>query len=131
MATCSSDDKQCIVNEIMNYLFNFQITNKLYHLHTTSFARHKASDEFDGTLLEHIDKFAEVFIGRYKKKPIIDRVKINGEYLSDDAMVNKYQELRAYLGSYDSMFTNDKDILNIRDDLVASINKTLYLFDLS
>lgn len=59
------------LNKIMKFFFTLQILNKMYHLSTTSFARHKASDEFDESFQKHIDRFAEVYIGKYNVKPVI------------------------------------------------------------
>jgi hypothetical protein len=120
---------QKILNDIMKLLFSTQIINKLYHLNTTSFARHKASDAFDDSILSHIDKFAEVYIGRYKVKPQITSLKLETSYLTDDGNKEMLADLKKYLESYNSMF-NDSDLLNIRDELLADINKTLYLFNL-
>lgn len=41
---------QEILNEILKFFFSLQFLNKMYHLSTTSYARHKASDQFDTDL---------------------------------------------------------------------------------
>ena len=74
------------LNEVMRFLFTVQIINKMYHLNTTSFARHKASDAFDDSLQSHIDRFAETYIGRYKVKPVVTSIKLDQDYLSDEGM---------------------------------------------
>ena len=38
---------------------------KLYHWQTNSFSRHTATDELVKSLDENIDKFVEVFMGKY------------------------------------------------------------------
>jgi len=118
------------LNQIMKLLFSMQIINKLYHLNTTSFARHKASDAFDDSILAHIDKFAEVYIGRYKVKPQISSFKIDSEYLTDTGIKKLFIDFKQYLEYYNTMF-NDSYLLNIRDEILADINKTLYLFELN
>ena len=45
-------------DQIMKLFFTLQILNKMYHLTTKSFARHKASDAFDDAIQKQIDKFA-------------------------------------------------------------------------
>jgi hypothetical protein len=117
------------LNEVMRFLFTVQLINKLYHLNTTSFARHKASDAFDDLLQSHIDRFAETYIGRYKVKPVITSLKIDQDYLSDDGMEKLFTQVRKYLENINRMFV-DPDLLAIRDDLLADVNKTLYLFQL-
>ena len=50
------------LNEIMKFLFTIQLINKLYHLNTTSFARHKASDAFDDSLQGHINQITITYL---------------------------------------------------------------------
>lgn len=117
------------LNEVMRFLFSVQLINKMYHLNTTSFARHKASDAFDDSLQSHIDRFAETYIGRYNVKPVVNSVKIDQEFISDDGIVRLYAQVKTYLENINRMFV-DPDLLAIRDDLLADVNKTLYLFRL-
>jgi hypothetical protein len=131
----SSKLSQETINQIMTFLFSLQISNKLYHLTTTSFARHKAADAFDDVLLSHIDKFAEVFIGRYNVRPSFTSLtsmstsSINLITYTDNTIISLYMDARRYLEKYETMF-KDSELLNIRDELIADINKTLYLFNL-
>ncbi len=117
------------LNEVMKFLFSVQLINKMYHLNTTSFARHKASDAFDDSLQSHIDRFAETYIGRYNVKPVVNSVKIDQDFISDDGIVRLYVQVKTYLENINRMFV-DPDLLAIRDDLLADVNKTLYLFRL-
>jgi|LauGreDrversion4_2_1035121.scaffolds.fasta_scaffold68824_3 hypothetical protein len=117
------------LNEVMKFFFSVQLINKMYHLNTTSFARHKASDAFDDSLQSNIDRFAETYIGRYNVKPVVNSVKIDQEFISDDGIVRLYVQVKTYLENINRMFV-DPDLLAIRDDLLADVNKTLYLFRL-
>jgi hypothetical protein len=51
------------------------------------------------------------------------------EYLSDDGIEKLFIQVRKYLENINRMFA-DPDLLAIRDDLLADVNKTLYLFQL-
>lgn len=115
------------LNEITKFFFTVQHINKLYHWNTSSYSRHKASDDFNSKLLEIVDKFIEVFIGRYKLKPRVTKIQLDN--LSDEDIVEFYKKARDYIQIFDQSF-NDTDLLNIRDELLAEINQTLYLFDL-
>ena len=118
------------INEIVKFFFTFQLTNKLYHWNTTSYARHNASDRFNSVLGDLIDKFIEVFIGRYKLKPLISSIKIESTYVDDNGIVILYEQAKKYLETFQIKFT-DTDLLNIRDELLAEVNKNLYLFNLN
>ena len=117
-------------NEMIQFFFTLQLLNKLYHWNTTSFARHKATDGFGSQLSDLVDKFVEVFIGRYKIKPQVYKVNLNPDYLTDSGIVNLFEQTRKYLESMNGKISHS-DLLNIRDELLAEVNKMLYLFTLN
>lgn len=121
--------QQETLNEIVGMCFTLQLLTKLYHWNTTSYARHKASDEFGGFLSEILDKFVEVYVGRYGTKPVVRKLKLDQSYITEDGIVGLFTGVREYLKTFDSKFA-DTDLLNIRDELLACVNKTLYLFNL-
>lgn len=118
------------INHLTKVFFTLKLVNKLYHWNTTSYPRHIASDRFDGVLEEIVDKFMEVFIGRYQIKPLIHKISIEDSLLTDQGIISAYKQAREFLSQ---MQTNipDTDLLNIRDELVGEINKNLYLFTLN
>jgi hypothetical protein len=120
---------QEILNQIMKFFFSLQILNKMYHLSTKSYARHKASDEFDENFQKNIDKFAEVFIGRYNVKPSIHKLNFDLEFLTEDGIVLLFTQSQTYLQNLERFIT-DTDLLTIRDEMLININQTLYLFNL-
>jgi DNA-binding ferritin-like protein len=117
------------LNEIVGMCFTLQLLNKLYHWNTTSYARHKATDDFNSSLQSILDKFVEVYIGRYGVKPSVKKLRLDETNLSDDGIVSLFMAVREYLKTFDKKFT-DTDLLNIRDELLADVNTTLYLFNL-
>jgi hypothetical protein len=121
--------EQETINEIVSMCFTLQLLNKLYHWNTTSFSRHKATDEFNSSLQSILDKFVEVYIGRYTVKPIVKKLRLDETNLTDDGIVRIFIAVREYLKTFDKKFT-DTDLLNLRDELLANVNQTLYLFNL-
>jgi len=117
-------------NEMIQFFFTLQLLNKLYHWGTTSFARHKATDAFGDIIGGLIDKFVEVFIGRYSIKPKVSKINLNPDYLTDNGIITLFEQARKYLESLNNKINNN-DLLNIRDELLAEVNKTLYLFTLN
>jgi DNA-binding ferritin-like protein len=114
--------------EIIQFFFDFQLNLKFYHWNTTSFSRHKASDSLGDKLSKLIDKFVEVYMGRYGR-PKVNSRKMGVEYsiISDKDMVNYLKTKRDYL---EKMDIKGVDLLNIRDEIVENIDQTLYLFTL-
>ena len=115
------------ISEIVRFFFTLQLNIKMYHWNTTSYARHKATDDFGGKLLSLIDKFVEVYIGRYKVKPSPNSIKVSNDYMTDMGSEDLLQNSKEYL---EKLNLKDSDLLTIRDEILAEINQTLYLYQL-
>ena len=104
---------------------------KLYHWQTKSFARHKATDDLTATLDTLIDSFVESYMGRYGRPKVSGAIKLHN--FSESAA-------RAFVAKQTKFLTidmpkkiksTDSDLLNIRDEILAELNKVLYLFTLA
>jgi hypothetical protein len=100
---------------------------KLYHWNTTLYSRHKSSDNFIEKFIDITDRFVEVFIGRYKVKPLINNIITDVNIITDDGIIYLLNKSRDYLEKLNDTI-KDSELLNIRDELLAEINQTLYLF---
>jgi hypothetical protein len=104
---------------------------KIYHWQTRSYPRHKATDDLIGKLDDNIDKFVEVFTGKYGR-PVFNRssssIKIRNFHEQDaPALLKVY--IKWLTSKLPKMLSpEDTDLLNIRDEIVADLNQTLYLF---
>jgi hypothetical protein len=124
----ASQDK---FNEFVKVMFNLQLINKLYHWNTTSFARHKATDQFADSIDPLVDRFVEVYSGRYNIKPYVTDIMLNSKFITDDGIVDLLRAIKGYLEKEVPKFANDSELLNIRDELLAEINKMNYLLRLN
>jgi len=115
------------ISGYVQFFFTLQLNIKMYHWNTTSFSRHKATDQFGEKLLGLVDKFVEVFIGRYKLKPNLSTIEINAHYMTDSGAEDLLKHART---SLQKMELKDSDLLTIRDELLAEVNQTLYLYQL-
>lgn len=120
---------QNILNKLVKLFFNIMIINKLYHWNTDYYSRHKATDNFNDKFTELTDKFVETYIGRYKVKIDIGSIKLEKSYITDDGIIQLFNDSKYYLQKLDNII-KDTDLLNIRDEILGEINQTLYLFDL-
>jgi hypothetical protein len=121
---------QEFINHLTKVFLTLKLVNKLYHWNTASYPRHIASDRFDDVLEGIVDKFMEVFIGRYQIKPMIHRISIDDSLMTDKGIESAYKQTREILSQMQNNIP-DTDLLNIRDELVGEINKNLYLFTLN
>jgi hypothetical protein len=120
--------------DIIEMFFHMQLNIKLYHWQTMSYARHKATDDLLTNLSDLIDQFIEVYIGRYKRPDFEGGFSVDIEELSDE---NAKQLIENYIGAMKTRVPkylkkeSDTDLLNIRDEILSNLNKTLYLFTLN
>ena len=98
-----------------------------------TYARHKATDDVLKELDEQIDQFVEVFMGKYGR-PNITRTTnmVAVKNMSDKTAAKFIHDCIAHInGPFSkSVKPKDTDLLNIRDEMLGSLNKLLYLFSL-
>lgn len=117
----------------IQFFMTLRNTVKLYHWQTTSYARHIASDAFVKNMDTLIDKFVEVYIGRYGRDPKISKRKnmeLSIPVLTDSSILKNLQDALTWLEDDLPKTLNKKDteMINIRDEMLAEINQALYLF---
>ena len=105
----------------------------MYHWMTQSHPRHVASDSLHEKLSMNVDRFAEVYIGNYgrpsfKKTDLVYTMKVH----TDTSIVQFLDDVIAILTTDITKHISEKDVdlLTIRDEMVADINQTKYLFTL-
>lgn len=107
---------------------------RIFHWQTKSYAEHKALGKLYDNLDELVDDFVETFSGRYGKVPTAaDLFKTQASNYVDNADVIEYlNQVVQYLEQEipDSLDVNDTELLNIRDDMLAAVNRTKYLLRL-
>ena len=110
-------------SEFINKLFHSRNVAHIVHLETTSYAKHKALNEYYDSLLDLTDELSEVSFGAMGKQKLIIP-----EARAED--INKHlSDLKSYIESNRSIF-KESNIQNIIDEIVALINKTTYLLRL-
>jgi hypothetical protein len=105
---------------------------KLYHWRTTSFSRHKASCELLSDITSITDNIIETMQGSKKQRLEIpdnfNTITLNNH--TDNSMEELIIYFKEWLIEKFPLYLdeNDTDILNLRDELLQVLNKTLYLF---
>ena len=119
--------------DIINVMLTLRNQVKVYHWQTMSYSRHKATDDLVSSLDGNIDKFVEVYMGKYGAPRFTAR---NGKFMVHDAEDKRAASLLksgvAWLSRDLPKFLkkDDTDLLNIRDEILADINQALFLFKL-
>ena len=119
---------------LVHFIFSLQTNLKLYHWTTNTYSRHKAIDELLETFLEDSDRFMEVYIGKYGRKPFTTKKNSTLTiHALNDVTAEKFlrKSIRFLTVDVQTLLSeSDFDLLTIRDDMVAALNKTRYLFTL-
>lgn len=120
-----------MIEQTILTFFTFILEIKLYHWQTNMYARHVASDSLFNTLLGLLDQFVEVYIGRYNR-PSTDSLHLKLKTYTD-TQIKEYMKNFTYFLKNEipkMLKDTDSDLLNIKDEMLAEIHKTLYLFTL-
>ena len=131
--TYSSSTNKYTQQRIVTMFLQMLNTVKLYHWKTSSYAQHKATDELYGNLNTNIDTFVEVMLGKtggrvnltgQKTLPLLDYTNV-ADFKRE---VAKYKQFLIDMNKdADLNITNNSDLLNIRDEILANLNQFTYL----
>jgi len=104
---------------------------RVFHWQTTSYAQHEAFGKTYQTLDVLIDEYIEVFAGKYGR-PKLDGMTVSLQDIGEDSINNSIDTMLQYLqnGLLKNLEETDTDLLNIRDEMVAALNKLKYLLTL-
>ena len=119
-------DSTSVARILLQMLFSM----KMYHWHTTSYARHQASDTFYKRAHEIIDRLVEAMVSRYGRVSqtlVTDRRFV---VLTDDTASVFLEEFADYLRNVEFDSRKDSDLISIRDELLGITHQTIYLFGL-
>lgn len=122
-----------MAKHFMIFFLELQGRIKLLHWSTTSYAEHVALDKLTESVASLTDKFVEVFIGKYGRPKFPKRdLGISLEYNVDDVNGFLDEAIQYFVTDLSKYMTatKDADLINIRDELVASVNQTKYLVTL-
>lgn len=102
---------------------------RVFHWQTKSFAQHEAFGMSYDTLDDLVDTFVEVYLGKTQSRIREDELHI---VLSTRVEVIEFlQNSIEYLTKFTQVFdSEDSDLLNIRDEMLACLNKLKYLLTL-
>jgi len=124
---------QSFQREIIIKFFEMLLMIKLYHWKTYVYATHKATDKLIDSLNDNIDFFIEVLLGKTGiRTNLMDTKNIRLIDLnSSESLKREIISFKEYLISLNEhKFMNimaNTDLYNIRDAILADLNKFLYL----
>ena len=107
---------------------------RIFHWQTSSYAEHKALGKSYETLSDLFDRFIEIYYGKYGKPLVAVDYNIVAESYNSETDVskiigNKKRNLLSYMRN-ELVSDNDKDLLNITDEIEGELNHLQYLLTL-
>jgi DNA-binding ferritin-like protein len=118
--------------ELILKLVQVQVQFKFMHWQTTGDAKHRAYGDIYDTLGDLIDSFAEAMMGKYGRPEFESEFSLMFQDLKSLNLQNFMDGITDFLVSITEMLDPkyDTDLLNLRDEMLASINKLKYLLTL-
>lgn len=119
------------MNKIVEHLLTHINQIRMYHWKTKLFSRHKATDKYLKIIDTIIDTIIEALQGSRESR-ISDSFTVKFKSVTDTNAPNYLKEHKNWLVSdFPNLLKKDEsDILNLRDELLAAINRLSYLFSL-
>lgn len=117
-------------SKLIVFFFGLRNNLYLYHLSTYKYSRHVAVGTLVDTFDDLIDKFLEIFFGKYGRPDTFPETMIRLCKLSDSEALFELNTYIDFLNNDVSTLvsTTDTDLLNIRDEMVGILNNNKYLF---
>ena len=117
----------------INFFFSMREQIKLYHWQTHIFARHKATDDLLDSLDKVIDEYVEVYMGKYGRPKLTTKTNTFKLQNMNEKMATRFiKECISYIQGplVKKLEESDSELLNVRDEMLADLNKVMYLFTL-
>jgi hypothetical protein len=118
---------------IASTVFKYKCQLHIYHWQTKIFSRHSGADVLLESLDDFLDKFIEAYMGKYGRPNFAAGTSIPLSNMDDNQAVTYLDEMVNYFTNEIVNYIDEKkdtDLLNIRDEVLAGINKVKYLFTL-
>jgi hypothetical protein len=117
---------------IQTTLMQMQHQYKILHWQTNSFSQHKSFDDIVGSLAGHIDEFIETYMGKYGRVIAANTFNITLANYKDTNFMTLTDSYIVFLIGLNDILdkVQDSDLLNIRDEILGSLNQLKYLLTL-
>lgn len=119
-------EKDKINDTLLCVFFNHHLKIKMFHFQTHYYGRHKSSDVYLEQFQLNYDKFMEVYQGIYDKVST-NHINIKFNIVDDNTIFDELDTFADILKGFDKLLSNNNDLLNIRDEMLAEANQFKYL----
>jgi DNA-binding ferritin-like protein len=117
----------------VQFLLEAQIQFKILHWQTKGYSRHIAFGKIYSSMGKNIDSFVEVAMGKYGRFTLSENERtLNLQNLSELDLTVFLKTLKSNIIGIANGLSQEKDtdLLNIKDEILADVNKLSYLLTL-
>jgi len=107
--------------EFFSQIYSSVVSMHYFHLTTSSYAAHMASNDYYSGLPPLLDKLMECFSGRYGKLEIPPKIKV----VTSDGLTIAVTLLQ-WVDANRLALSDDTELQNIIDEITGLINSTIY-----
>ncbi len=110
--------------------FNLIIQLKIFHYQTLLYSHHKVIDDLINSLSDKLDLFLEIMQGLYDCRLRLpsNGININVQNCNEKYVKEVLNEFKIYLTkTIHKYIKNNSQLSNIRDEILGSIDQTIYL----
>lgn len=115
---------------VLHVFLYFQTQVRLYHWKTKSHPRHEASGDLYKDLDPLIDLFIEALQGSKQHgnyRIPYEKFELEFKSISEKEIISIITSFKDFLETrIDKIISKNTDLVNIRDEMLAHVNKTLY-----
>lgn len=97
----------------------------IFHLDTSSFAMHKALEQYYTGIVPLVDKYAETYMGKYGKINKLNGVNNSINRNKGSNILGYFMTLRTKIQAMD--LPKDSALKNIEDEIMSLIDSTVYM----
>jgi hypothetical protein len=111
-------------SKFISTLFSSREQAHIFHLQTSSYAMHKALNNYYDDIVDLIDKYVETCQGRHGI--IIGYQPATQIFEGDDQVLKYFMALQKFVDTNRGSLPQDSDLNNIVDEISGLINGTIY-----
>jgi hypothetical protein len=117
------------MEQMVEMLIEMEQQMRIWHWQTKSYARHSAFGSTYSELGDLIDSFMEAYMGKYGRIQVDGTIDLSN--MADDVISKVDMYVQFLLSMNETLDSSvDSDLLNIRDEMLALLNKLKYLLTL-
>ena len=118
-----------IQKDVIIGFYKWHLIVKSFHFMTKFVVRHEAAGKYLDSFMEDYDKFMEVCMGHHGQIKL-DDFGIEIRKINDENIFDHIKEFAEFLTTLRTVYADYPDLLNIRDEMEADLNRLVYLLRL-